>query len=143
MRFDRVVTARLIQRRWQPEDLDPFAALNLDSEVMRHFPSTYDRAATASMITAWDAKIGRQDFGLWAVERAGDSALLGMKGLNPVPAGIITGEGLEVGWRVSPGTRGDTTTQPRQVEPRSASTVEPMLAQFGRSPQWATNALRL
>ncbi|HEY5786464.1 MAG TPA: hypothetical protein VIT65_16980 [Microlunatus sp.] len=33
---------------------------------------TYDRAATASMITSWEAKIDRQDFGLWAMERAGD-----------------------------------------------------------------------
>lgn len=101
MRFDRVVTSRLVLRRWQPEDLDPFSALNADSEVMRHFPSTYDRAATASMITAWDATIGRQGFGLWAVERAGDRVLLGMVGLNSVPPGIITGEGLEVGWRLA------------------------------------------
>jgi RimJ/RimL family protein N-acetyltransferase len=101
IRFDRVVTPRLVLRRWQPEDLDPFAALNADPEVMRHFPSTYDRTATASMITSWEAKIDRQGFGLWAVERAGDGVLLGMAGLNPVPPGIITGEGLEVGWRLA------------------------------------------
>ena len=101
MRFDRVVTSRLVLRRWQPEDLDPFVDLNADPEVMRHFPSTYDRAATASMITSWEAKIDHQGFGLWAVERAGDGVLLGMAGLNPVPPGIITGEGLEVGWRLA------------------------------------------
>jgi RimJ/RimL family protein N-acetyltransferase len=95
LRFDRVTTPRLVLRRWQPGDLDSFAALNSDPEVMRHFPSTYDRSATAAMITAWEAKIDRQGFGLWAVERAEDGALLGMAGLNPVPPGIITGEGLE------------------------------------------------
>jgi RimJ/RimL family protein N-acetyltransferase len=68
---------------------------------MRHFPSTYDRSATAAMITAWEAKIDRQGFGLWAVECAEDGALLGMAGLNPVPPGIITGEGLEIGWRLA------------------------------------------
>ena len=68
---------------------------------MRHFPSTYDRSATAAMITAWEAKFDRQGFGLWAVERAEDGVLLGMAGLNPVPPGIITGEGLEIGWRLA------------------------------------------
>ena len=101
LRFDRVTTPRLVLRRWQPGDLDSFAALNSDPEVMRHFPSTYDRSATAAMITAWEAKIDRQGFGLWAVERAEDGALLGMAGLNPVPPGIITGEGLEIGWRLA------------------------------------------
>ncbi|HEY6685275.1 MAG TPA: GNAT family N-acetyltransferase, partial [Propionibacteriaceae bacterium] len=48
----RVTTPRLVLRRWQPGDLDSFAALNSDPEVMRHFPSTYDRSATAAMITA-------------------------------------------------------------------------------------------
>ena len=70
LRFDRVTTTpRLDLRRW-PGDLDSFAALNSDPQVMRHFSSTYDRSATAAMITAWEAKIGRQGFGLWAVERA-------------------------------------------------------------------------
>ena len=101
LRFDRVTTPRLVLRRWQPGDLDSFAALNSDPEVMRHFPSTYDRSATAAMITAWEAKIDRQGFGLWAVERAEDGALLGMAGLNPVPPGIITGDGLEIGWRLA------------------------------------------
>ena len=35
------------------------------------------------------------------MERAEDGTLLGMAGLNPVPPGIITGEGLEVGWRLA------------------------------------------
>ena len=53
------------------------------------------------MITAWEAKIDRQGFGLSAVERAEDGALLGMAGPHPVPPGIITGEGLEIGWRLA------------------------------------------
>lgn len=101
LRFDRVTTPRLVLRRWQPDDLDPFAALNADPEVMRYFPSTYERAATATTITNWEAKIDHQGFGLWAVERVQDGVLLGMAGLNPVPPGIITGGGLEVGWRLA------------------------------------------
>jgi RimJ/RimL family protein N-acetyltransferase len=141
LRFDRVTTPRLVLRRWQPGDLDSFAALNSDPEVMRHFPSTYDRSATAAMITAWEAKIDRQGFGLWAVERAEDGALLGMAGLNPVPPGIITGEGLEIGWRLA-GTPGDTVTQPRPAEPPWTSPAESGPSQSGHSPRSATNARR-
>jgi RimJ/RimL family protein N-acetyltransferase len=71
LRFDRVTTPRLVLRRWQPGDLDSFAALNSDPEVMRHFPSTYDRSATAAMITAREAKIDRKasDCGRWRAPR--------------------------------------------------------------------------
>jgi RimJ/RimL family protein N-acetyltransferase len=67
LRFDRVMTPRLVLRRWQPGDLNSFAALNSDPEVMRQFPSTYDRSATAPMITAWEAKMTAKatDFGRW------------------------------------------------------------------------------
>ena len=60
--------------------------------------------------------IDRQGFGLWAVERAEDGALLGMAGLNPVPPGIITGEGLEIGWRLARHAW-DTVTRPLPAEP--------------------------
>ena len=73
LRFDRVTTPRLVLRRWQPGDLDSFAALNSDPEVMRHFPSTYDRAATAAMITAWEVKFDEgQYFYEFYVEEVGD-----------------------------------------------------------------------
>jgi N-carbamoylputrescine amidase len=36
-----IETPRLILRDWREEDLEPFAALNADPEVMRYFPSTH------------------------------------------------------------------------------------------------------
>ncbi|MGN6202424.1 MAG: GNAT family N-acetyltransferase, partial [Solirubrobacterales bacterium] len=36
-------TERLLLRQWREEDLAPFAALNADPEVMRHFPSSQTR----------------------------------------------------------------------------------------------------
>ena len=83
---------------------------------MRHFPSTYDRSATAAMITAWEARIDRQGFGLWAAERAEDGALLGMAGLTPsLPASSRARDLRSAG--VSPGTPGDTVTRPRPAAP--------------------------
>jgi hypothetical protein len=37
-----------------------------------------DDAGIRLLRSAWEAKIDRQGFGLWAVERAEDGALLGM-----------------------------------------------------------------
>jgi RimJ/RimL family protein N-acetyltransferase len=139
LRFDRVTASRLVLRRWQPGDLDSFAALNSDPKVMRHFPSTYDRSATAAMITAWQAKIDRQGFGLWAVERAEDGALLGMAGLNPVPPGIITREGLEIGWRLARHAWGHWyATEAGRAAVDVARESGP--SQSGHSPRSATNA---
>ena len=36
-------TPRLILRGWREADYEPFAALNADPEVMRHFPATHTR----------------------------------------------------------------------------------------------------
>ena len=37
-------TQRLVLRPWRDSDREPFAELNADPEVMRHFPSTLSRA---------------------------------------------------------------------------------------------------
>jgi hypothetical protein len=58
-------TARLLLRRWQSQDLDGFAALNAQPEVMRyiHDGRILDRAATAERLTTyqrhWDEHVGR------------------------------------------------------------------------------------
>ena len=91
------------------------------------------------MIAAWEAKIDHQGFGLWAVERTEDGALLGMAGLNPVPPGIITGEGLEVGWRLARHAWGYGYA----TEAGRAAVdvpVRPRPSQSGRSLRSATNA---
>jgi hypothetical protein len=44
-RFDSLRTDRLVVRRWQDGDREPFAGLNADPHTMRFFPGTLDRAA--------------------------------------------------------------------------------------------------
>ncbi len=99
-RFDQVPTRRLLMRRWTAADVDAMAALNADPEVMRHFPAMPNRQATQEAVNGWEAKFDTQGYGLWALERREDQAMLGMTGLNPLPpaAGI---QGLEVGWRLA------------------------------------------
>ena len=42
-------TSRLRLRGWTDGDRAPFAALNADPEVMRHFPATLERAASDAL----------------------------------------------------------------------------------------------
>ena len=97
-RFDEVQTERLLMRRWRADDVDAFAALNADPEVMQYFVTRPDRAQTERGIAGWEARFELQGYGLWAIERVDDHVLLGMTGLNPVPPKIGV-EGMEVGWR--------------------------------------------
>ena len=95
----RYETERLILRNWREEDRNPFARLNADADVMRHFPATLARKESDALIDRINAHIEEYGFGLWAVERAKDRTLLGFTGLQYVRfASPIQGD-VEIGWR--------------------------------------------
>jgi RimJ/RimL family protein N-acetyltransferase len=103
-------TVRLLMRRWREADLAPFAALNADPEVMRHFPARMDRGASDDLARRADAALGRRGWGLWAVEvRADDvepedaGAFIGFVGLNAPPFDAHFTPAVEVGWRLARG----------------------------------------
>jgi RimJ/RimL family protein N-acetyltransferase len=68
VRFDSLRTGRLVVRRWQDSDREPFAALNADPYTMRFFSGTLDRAASDTMIDRLEERSEAQGFGLWAPE---------------------------------------------------------------------------
>jgi RimJ/RimL family protein N-acetyltransferase len=100
-RFDTIRTDRLLMRRWQPSDREPFAALNGDAETMRFFPATLDRAASDALVDVLESRFDLQGFGLWALEIAATGDFIGFTGLNPMPAGVPGAGGMEVGWRLA------------------------------------------
>lgn len=102
-RYDMIRTERLIMRRWQESDREPFAALNEDAETMRYFLSTMSRAESDRMIDRIEALFEEQGYGLWALEVAADGQFIGFAGLNPMPAGVPGAGGLEVGYRLARG----------------------------------------
>ena len=96
-----IETPRLILRGWRDEDYEPFAALNADPEVMRHFPATHTREESDSLATRNRLHIDDHGWGLWAVERKLDAAFLGFVGLaHPRPPHPMEGQ-TEVGWRMA------------------------------------------
>jgi RimJ/RimL family protein N-acetyltransferase len=40
---NKLLTPRLILRQWQQSDLEPFAAMNSDADVMRYYPAPWSR----------------------------------------------------------------------------------------------------
>ena len=100
-RFDRIQTSRLLMRRWQDSDREPFAALNGDPETMSYFPATLDRAASDAMIDRIESRFEHQGYGLWALEVTATGQFIGFTGLNPLPDGVPGAGGLEAGWRLA------------------------------------------
>lgn len=102
-----LTTPRLVLRPWRDEDLTPFAALNADPEVMHHFPSVLDRAASDATATLIRAGLDLLGFGLWVVEETGGAPFVGVVGLNVVrftpPFEVLVSPWgcVEVGWRLA------------------------------------------
>ena len=96
---DELRTARLLLRRWRDDDREPFAALNADPEVMRHFPAVLSRAESDALVDRLEAAFDELGYGRWAVEA--DGRLLGFAGLAWAPFDADFTPALEVGWRLA------------------------------------------
>ena len=71
-----IETPRLRLRTWCDEDLDPFAALNADPCVMRHYPAVLDRGESDAIAGRIRARMAEQGIGrdLSAARRGGTAA---------------------------------------------------------------------
>lgn len=88
-------------RRWRDSDREPFAALNADPEVMRHFPAALSRSDSDALIDRLEDHIDAHGYGLWALERLDDGRLLGFVGLQTVPPELPFAPTTEIGWRLA------------------------------------------
>ncbi|WP_213815420.1 GNAT family N-acetyltransferase [Glaciihabitans sp. dw_435] len=92
-----VTTDRLVLRQWTDADRAPFAALNADPEVMRHFPAPLTTAESDAAVDRFSARITDNGWGLWAVEH--DGTFIGFTGLSVPPFEAPFTPAVEVGWR--------------------------------------------
>jgi RimJ/RimL family protein N-acetyltransferase len=97
MAIPTLSTERLCLRAFRDEDLDAYAELCADPEVMRFLGPTMGRAEAwrhmAMVLGHWQLR----GFGLWAVELAASAQLVGRIGCWQ-PEGW---PGLEVGWTLA------------------------------------------
>ena len=88
-------------RRWRPEDLGPFAALNADPDVMEHFPSMLSPEETAAAIGRVERHFESHGFGFWAVEVPGVEPFIGFIGLAVPAFETSFTPCIEIGWRLA------------------------------------------
>lgn len=98
--MSELATPRLLLRQWRQADLDPFAALNADPEVMHYFPAPLTREQSDQFAGHVQATIARQGWGLWAVEVFNTAPFIGFVGLNQPRFEAHFTPAVEVGWRL-------------------------------------------
>jgi RimJ/RimL family protein N-acetyltransferase len=94
-----LTTERLILRRWRDADREPFARMNADPTVLRHFVQTLTREESDALVDQLEAGFEAHGFGTWAVERRDDGAFLGFDGLSIPSFDAPFNPCVEVGWR--------------------------------------------
>ncbi|MBN9094383.1 GNAT family N-acetyltransferase [Pandoraea pnomenusa] len=94
-------TERTILRAWRADDLPTFAALNADREVMRHFPTTLDRAQSDAVALRLAKHLHTHGYGPWALEIPGVTPFAGFVGLMRVGFDAPFAPAVEIGWRLA------------------------------------------
>ena len=103
MENQRIVTERLLLRRWKAEDVAPFAAICADPEVMRWIGSGRTRSSRecAEDVERFERDWQEHGFGLFAVERKQPGDFIGFIGLA-VPTFLPEVlPAVEIGWRLA------------------------------------------
>jgi RimJ/RimL family protein N-acetyltransferase len=94
-------TERLVLREWRDADLEPFAALNADPEVMEHLPALLTREQSDEMVGRLHARAAQGRPSLWAVEVPGHARFIGFVGLLEPAFEAHFSPCVEVGWRLA------------------------------------------
>ncbi|MGN0775625.1 MAG: GNAT family N-acetyltransferase [Candidatus Ventricola sp.] len=99
MEMKRILeTARLMLREMTPDDFDALYAVLADSDIMQHYPYTFDEARVRGWIERNIARYQKDGFGLWAVILKETGEMIGDCGLT---LQNIEGEMLpEIGYHI-------------------------------------------
>ncbi|WPC04480.1 GNAT family N-acetyltransferase [Pseudomonas benzenivorans] len=93
-------TPRLLLRPWRDADRAPFAEMNGDPQVMRHFPAPLSREESDRVAERLEADFAAHGFGFWALERKDSGAFIGFTGLRPVTFAVPFCPAVEIAWRL-------------------------------------------
>jgi RimJ/RimL family protein N-acetyltransferase len=96
-----VRTARLILRRWRPEDRRPFAILNADPAVTEYFPARLSPLESDALAGRIEAHFAKHGFGLWAIEVPHVAPFVGYVGLSVPMFHTHFMPCVEIGWRLA------------------------------------------
>jgi RimJ/RimL family protein N-acetyltransferase len=100
-----IETERLLLRGWREEDLEPYARVCVDPEVMRYIGSgaVLTREQSEGQIGQFVRHWERSGFGLWAMEERATGDFVGFVGLAHQGDWAEGEHKTEVGWRLGRG----------------------------------------
>lgn len=101
-----ITTKRLILRKWQKEDAEPFATINQDPRVLKYLSGPLTQVETEAKMQLFNQQIDKQGFGWFACELAEDKQLIGCVGLSIPNFEAQFMPCVEIGWRLALGSWG-------------------------------------
>lgn len=87
-------------RQWRDSDLEPYAAMNADPQVMQYFPSLLSLEQSRESLARQRSLIDQRGWGLWALDV--DGAFAGFTGLAIPSFEAPFMPCVEAGWRLRP-----------------------------------------
>ena len=96
-----ITTDRLLLRRWSAQDVEPFAAICSDPEVMRHIGTgaTLSAAQAGASIDRFERAWDENGYGLFAVDLRESGRMIGFAGLSQPDFLPEIMPAVELGWR--------------------------------------------
>ena len=94
-------SARLVLRQWRDGDLQDFARMCADPQVMRYFPAKLSHLESAALIGRIRGHFAEYGFGLWALQRKDTGEFIGLTGLLNVSFEADFAPAVEIGWRLA------------------------------------------
>jgi ribosomal-protein-alanine N-acetyltransferase len=94
-----ISTERLGLRNWLKTDIEPFAEMNMDADVMRFFPETLTFKETTEVVERIHLHFEKNSFGLFAVENKATAEFIGFTGFAIPRFESFFTPCIEIGWR--------------------------------------------
>jgi RimJ/RimL family protein N-acetyltransferase len=96
-----IQTVRLLLRRWQPSDLEPFSRMNADPRVMEFFPACLSTEESNGLLARFEQHFCDHGFGFYAAELREERTFIGFIGLAVPRFKTHFTPCVEIGWRLA------------------------------------------
>lgn len=103
MTYQEIKTDRLLLRRWQNSDLNPFCTMCTDPDVMKHIASgqTMSAQQVARDIAKYESEWDRNGYGIFAIQLRSSGKFVGYAGLSDLTLIADAEPAVEIGWRLA------------------------------------------